>query len=57
MNESKEFSQKHLGETIVSERVITHDDVLELCDKDNDYARAWSNEKKFETFVTEWKEK
>lgn len=56
MNEAKEFSQEHLGETIVSHRVITRDEVLNLCNKDNAYCSSWTDEKKFETFVTEWKE-
>ena len=56
MNEAQEFSQEHLGETIVSHRVITRDEVLNLCNKDNAYCSSWTDEKKFETFVTEWKE-
>lgn len=56
MNEAKEFSQEHLGETIVSHRVITHDEMLNLCNKDNGYCSSWTDEYKFETFVTEWKE-
>lgn len=56
MNEAKEFSQEHLGETIVSHRVLTRDEVLSLCNKDNAYCSSWTDEKKFETFVTEWKE-
>jgi bifunctional DNA-binding transcriptional regulator/antitoxin component of YhaV-PrlF toxin-antitoxin module len=56
MNEAKEFSQEHLGETIVSHRVLTRDEVLSLCNKDNAYCNSWTDEKKFETFVTEWKE-
>lgn len=56
MNEAEEFSQEHLGETIVSHRVITRDEVLNLCNKDNAYCSSWTDEKKFETFVTEWKE-
>ena len=55
MEEAKEFSQEHLGETIVSHRVLTHDEVIKLCDKDNDYCKDWPDEKKFEVFVTEWK--
>ena len=54
MEEAKEFSQKHLDETIVSHRVLTHDEVIKLCDKDNDYCKDWPDEKKFEVFVTEW---
>lgn len=51
--EAKEFSQKWLGETIVSTHEITHDHILKLCDEDNDYVKSWNNEKKFEAFVTE----
>ena len=56
MNEAQEFSQEHLGETIVSHRVITRDEALNLCNKDNAYCSSWTDEKKYETFVTEWKE-
>jgi len=55
MKEAKEFSQQHLGETIVSHRVIASDEVLRLCDQDNDYCKSWSEDKKFDSFVTEWK--
>jgi hypothetical protein len=56
MEEAKEFSQQHLGETIVSHWVLSRDEVLEMCDQDNYYCKDWSNEKKIETFVTEWEE-
>jgi hypothetical protein len=56
MEEASEFSQKHLGETITSHRVLTYDEVLKLCDEDNDYCKGWTDEKKMEVFVTEWKE-
>ena len=52
MEEAKEFSQKSLGETIVSHRVIDKDDIIPLCDQDNDYAKPWSDELKFTSFVT-----
>jgi len=56
MEEATEFSQKHLGETITSHRVLTYDEVLKLCDEDNDYCKeGWTDEQKFEVFVTEWK--
>lgn len=54
MEEAKEFSQKHLGETIVSHRVISYDEAMKLCDEDNEYCKSWSEEKKYEAFVTEW---
>ena len=52
MEEAKEFSQEHLGETIVSHRVVTKEDALAMCDKDNDYARVWNDELKIQTFFT-----
>jgi hypothetical protein len=58
MNEAKEFSQKHLGETIVSHRVISEEDALELCDNENEYAKSWNTEMKMNAFFTkEGKEK
>ena len=52
MNEATEFSQKHLGEQIVSHRAISREELLELMDEDNDYAASWSEEQKFKAFVT-----
>ena len=52
LSEAKEFSQEHLGETIVSHRVVTKEEALALCDKDNDYARVWNDELKIKTFFT-----
>ena len=56
MNEAQEFSQEHLGETIVSHRIVSQSEALELCDRDNDYCKTWSDEHKIETFFTkiEW---
>jgi hypothetical protein len=45
--DAEEFSQKHLGETIVSHRVISKEEYLEICDQDNDYLQGWSDEQKF----------
>jgi hypothetical protein len=52
MDEAKEFSQLSLGETIVSHRVVSQDEVLKLCDDDNDYCDSWTDEAKLEAFVT-----
>ena len=52
LSEAKEFSQEHLGETIVSHRVVTKEDALAMCDKDNDYAKKWNDELKVQTFFT-----
>ena len=53
MEEAVEFSQLSLGETIVSHRVVSNDEVVQLCDEDNDYCSLWDTEKKFEVFVTQ----
>jgi hypothetical protein len=52
MQEAKEFSQESMGEMIISSRVIKEDEILKLCDEDNDYVKTWNDEHKFNTFVT-----
>ena len=52
MEDAKEFSQLYLGETIVSNRAVSLDEVLLLCDEDNEYCQSWTDEKKLEVFVT-----
>ena len=56
MNEAKEFSQEHIGEQIVSHRVVTKEEALALCDVDNDYCSSWDEELKVKNFFTTWKE-
>ena len=56
MQEAKEFSQEFLGEQIVSHRVVTKEEALTLCDKDNDYGSSWDEETKIKNFFTTWKE-
>lgn len=51
MEDTNEFSQKHLDETIISHREVSVDEILKLCDEDNDYASSWPDDKKFEVFV------
>ena len=52
LEEAKEFSQEHLGETIVTHHVVTKEDALAMCDKENDYAKKWNDELKIQTFFT-----
>ena len=52
LNEAQEFSQEHLGEVIVSHRVVSFDEALEMCDKDNHYCKAWNTDKKLDAFFT-----
>ena len=52
MNEEfKEFSQSHLDEIITDSRILTEDQVIELCDKDNGYLNSWTREKKLENLT------
>lgn len=55
-HDAKEFSQKHLDETIVSHRVITENEALALCDIDNDYVKDWETDRKLFTFFTKMEE-
>lgn len=50
--EMKEFSQKWLGEVITSCREITKEEVLTMCDIDNNYCKSWDEDKKIDVFVT-----
>ena len=52
MDEAVEFSQEHLGETIVSHREISEDDALKLCDNDNAYFSKQTRDKKISAFFT-----
>ena len=52
MNEAKEFSQEHLGETIVSHRVVTKDEAIQLSDIDNHYCSSWEEDQKVNAFIT-----
>ena len=56
MNDATEFSQLHIGEQIISHRVVTKEEALVLCDKDNDYIKSWGDELKIENFFTKWEE-
>lgn len=62
MEDAKEFSQKYLGESIVSHRVVTEEEALALCDADNDYTNGkygtpWTKEQKLNAFFTKDGEK
>jgi hypothetical protein len=52
MDEARELSQLSLGETIISSRVITNHEMIMLCDEDNEEYKDWTDEKKFNFFVT-----
>jgi len=56
MNEATEFSQEHLGEQIVSHRVVSKEEALKMCDIDNDYTKSWDEATKMKNFFTNWKD-
>ena len=56
MNEAKEFSQEHIGEQIISHRVVSRDEALTMCDQDNEYSSSWDNDLKIKNFFTTWEE-
>ena len=47
-----EFSQQDLGEKTVYHQVVSEEEVLKLCDKDNWYCQSWPDKEKLEVFVT-----
>lgn len=56
MEEAKLFSQEHIGEQIFSHRVVSKEEALVLCDKDNAYGKSWDEETKMKNFFTPWKQ-
>lgn len=44
MEEAKEFSQEYLGETIISHRVVSQEEAIKICRKDNTYIDSWDDE-------------
>lgn len=52
MEDAKEFGQEYLSETIISHRTISEKDAIILCDRDNGYAKSWSEDHKKTTFFT-----
>lgn len=57
MEDYTEFTQKHLGETIIGSREVKLDEILSICDEINDYAKGWSTELKIKNFITSPKDK
>lgn len=55
-NEVKEFSQKHLGETIVDTVEMSEEEILEFFDADNAYLSGWTQEQKL-NWIRDWKDK
>lgn len=56
LEEAKEFSQKWIGETIVSHRVVTKDEALKIYGEDNSYSSGWDEEIKMKNGFTTWEE-
>jgi hypothetical protein len=56
MNEAKEFSQKHVDESIFSHRVVSKAEALALFDQDNDYLKNWDEKQKMENAFTSFED-
>jgi hypothetical protein len=54
MDEAREFSQKHIGEQIISHRVVSRTEALAMCDQENKYGHTWDDELKASAFFTLW---
>jgi hypothetical protein len=48
MLECEEFSQMHIGESIIDVMTTDEDTMLQMFDIDNDYFKNWDKEKKLE---------
>ena len=46
MDEAIEVSQKHINNDIISHRVISKEEYIEIFDQDNDYLRSWDETQK-----------
>jgi hypothetical protein len=44
----REFSQKFIGENIISSRPLTEEECLAIFDEDNVYLKSWSKDQKLE---------
>ena len=56
MEDAKEFSQAHIGEQIISHRVVSRAEALNICEQDNDYIATWDDDTKIKNFFTTWEE-
>ncbi len=54
MNEAKEMSQLHLGEVIISHRVLSEDEAVAQAYEDNDYLLSWSEGQIKKNLFTFW---
>lgn len=55
--DTKEFSQVFLGETIVSHREITEADAIKFFKEDNNYISSWTDDQIKESSFTFFKDK
>lgn len=55
MEEVKDFSQKHIGETVIETDILDEDGILEMFDRENDYLSEWTREKKID-YARAWED-
>lgn len=46
MNEAEEMAQEHIGENIISHRVVSEDEYIRVFDEVNGYLSSWDKEQK-----------
>ena len=54
IGEAREFSQEHIGEQIISHRVVSRNEALAMCDQENKYGHTWDDDLKASAFFTLW---
>lgn len=52
MGDANEFSQLFIDENILSSRVVTEDEAIQIFDEDNDYLIGATRERKIEIGIT-----
>ena len=48
----KEFSQKHLGDVIISSREVNEEEIIRLFDKEHSHLSSWDRDKKLDVINT-----
>lgn len=52
--DAEEFSQLHIGESIIDSRIVDEQEMLQMFDAENDYLKSWTKAEKIE-HVKDWK--
>lgn len=55
LEEVKEFSQRHITETIIDSELLDADELLKLFDQDNGYLSNWTEKEKM-AWINKWRD-